>query len=225
MQRTGMETESGTARVVVLLSGSGRTLQNLIESVRTRECPIHIARVVSTRRNVAGNQIAIDAGIPLSVVSRRELDHDEAFSGAIVDILDSEETELVICAGFLSKLTVPARYMGRIVNIHPSLLPLFGGKGFYGDRVHRAVLESGMKVSGCTVHFVDNAYDAGPIIAQRCVSVFPDDSIETLAQRVFVEECRLYPAVISEIVQGRIRMKGRRAVYSPDGKSERSGEW
>jgi phosphoribosylglycinamide formyltransferase 1 len=209
VERIGTETANGAARVVVLLSGSGRTLKNLVAYSEAGQCPIRIVHVVSTRAGVLGNDVAARAGIPLTVVARREFDSTEAFSEAIVDILETENAELVVCAGFLSKLTVPERYMGRIVNIHPSLLPLFGGKGYYGDRVHQAVLDSGMRVSGCTVHFVDNAYDAGPIISQQCVPVLHDDTVETLADRVFQEECRLYPRVIGDIVQGRIWLVGR----------------
>ncbi len=99
--------------------------------------------------------------------------------------------------------------MGRILNIHPSLLPLFGGQGYYGDRVHQAVLDSGMRVSGCTVHFVDNAYDAGPIVAQRCVPVLPGDSVDSLAQRVFGTECELYPSVVFQVARGKIWLEGR----------------
>jgi phosphoribosylglycinamide formyltransferase 1 len=212
----GTERDGDLARVAVLLSGSGRTLRNLLECSEPRGLPVRIARVISTRANVAGNSVATEAGIPLSVVPRREFESTEEFSQSILRVLDAEQPDLVVCAGFLSKLLVPDRYMGRIINIHPSLLPLFGGKGLYGDRVHRAVLDSGMKVTGCTVHFVDNAYDAGPIIAQRCVSVLPDDTVEAVAGRVFEEECRLYPAVIRDIVQGRTWLEGRAVQFRAD---------
>jgi phosphoribosylglycinamide formyltransferase 1 len=198
----------------VLLSGSGRTLANLLRCIDDRENSVEIVRVISTRPNVAGNAIASQAGIPLDIVARRSFDSPASFSDAIVAIFDSEQADLAVCAGFLSKLVVPDRYIGRIVNIHPSLLPLFGGKGYYGERVHQAVLDSGMKVSGCTVHFVDNVYDAGPIIAQQCVPVIPDDSPETLARRVFEEECRLYPEVIFEIARGNIWLDGRNVQFS-----------
>jgi phosphoribosylglycinamide formyltransferase 1 len=209
-------TDTSIARIVVLLSGSGRTLANLLEYARPSCCPFEIVRVVSTRDGVRGNQIAFDAGIPLEVLPRKIFCSADDFSHAVVDILDSERADLVVCAGFLSKLVVPDRYLGRILNIHPSLLPLFGGKGYYGDRIHRAVLDSGMKVSGCTVHFVDNEFDAGPIIAQRCVPVRPDDTPDTLASRVFLEECKLYPQVICDAVSGKIWLEGRRVCYEQD---------
>jgi phosphoribosylglycinamide formyltransferase 1 len=202
------------ARIVVLLSGGGRTLGNLLERIDADALPLEIVHVVSTRRTVAGNQVAEDAGLPLSIIRRRDLESDEAFSQSIFEVAERAQADLIVCAGFLSKLEVLPEYMGRVVNIHPSILPLFGGKGFYGDAVHQAVLESGMRVSGCTVHFVDNAYDAGPIIAQRCVPVYPQDSVQSLAGRVFQQECRLYPQILLDIAQGNIQMIGRNVVYS-----------
>jgi phosphoribosylglycinamide formyltransferase 1 len=209
--QTGEGTEM--ARISVLLSGSGRTLQNLLDHSSSANSPLNIVRVISTRRDVAGNDVARDAGIPLTIIPRRSFDSVEAFSDEVIRTIDESATDFVVCAGFLSKLIVPERYMGRIINIHPSLLPLFGGKGFYGDRVHEAVLDSGMKVSGCTVHFIDNAYDAGPIIAQRCVPVEPNDSSSSLASRVFEAECALYPSVITEVTQGRIWLEGRTVCF------------
>jgi phosphoribosylglycinamide formyltransferase 1 len=201
------DSESGNARVVVLLSGSGRTLKNLLAHSRNGSCPVEIVRVISTRKSVAGNEIARGAGVPVSVVPRKSFDSTEDFSCRVIEIIDDEAADLVVCAGFLSKLIVPERYMGRIVNIHPSLLPLFGGQGFFGSRVHQAVLDSGMKVSGCTVHFVDNEYDSGPIIAQQCVPVLANDTADTLAKRVFDLECFVYPEAIAKVARGEITLR------------------
>lgn len=206
MDRT--DRSNRNARVVVLLSGSGRTLANLLAVIRDRHLALEVVHVISTRRTVAGNDVARDADVPLSIIRRRDVPSDESFSTQIFDVVDDANADLVVCAGFLSKLVVPDRFMGRVVNIHPSLLPLFGGRGYYGDAVHQAVLESGMRVSGCTVHFVDNAYDAGPIIDQSCVPVFPDDDVRSLATRVFEQECQLYPQVISDVASGRIQLDG-----------------
>lgn len=218
-------TNGGTrsARVVVLLSGTGRTLKNLLDVTTSDNLPLEIVKVISTRRTVAGNDVARDAGIPLSIVRRRDMRTDDSFSNLIFQIVEYVEADLVVCAGFLSKLEVPDHYMGRVLNIHPSLLPLFGGKGFYGDAVHNAVLESGMRVSGCTVHFVDNAYDAGPIIAQRCVPVLPDDSVQSLAGRVFEQECSLYPEIITDVARGNIRMTSTGVQFSLDSASHNAG--
>lgn len=213
MPETDAVNQAGNARIVVLLSGSGRTLQNLLGWVESGDLRARIVRVISTRGDVRGNRVATAAGVPLTIIPRRGFDTTGEFSEAIVEMLDAEQPDLVVCAGFLTKLDIPERYLGGIVNIHPSLLPLFGGKGYYGARVHQAVLESGMRVSGCTVHFMDNQYDAGPIIAQRCVPVEPADTVETLAARVFQEECDLYPRVVQDLVDGRVRLDGERVVY------------
>ncbi|MBN1434478.1 hypothetical protein JW921_06930, partial [Candidatus Fermentibacterales bacterium] len=121
--------------------------------------------------------------------------------------------DLVVQGGFLSLWEVPGRYLGRVMNIHPALLPGFGGKGMYGIRVHRAVLEAGCKVSGCTVHFVDNHYDTGPIIVQRCVPVMEEDTPQSLADRVFEQECEAYPEAIDLFAGDRLRI-------TPEGRVE-----
>ena len=216
MQRTASENRAAPHRIVSLLSGGGRTLRNILDCIERGDLSARVTRVVSTRKRVAGNSVATDAGVPLTILPRRSFDTSDAFSDAVLEVLDAEAPDLVVCAGFLSKLEVPARYMGRITNVHPSLLPLFGGKGYYGDRVHRAVLQSGMRVSGCTVHFIDNAYDAGPIIAQRCVPVYPDDSPDSLGARVFKSECELYPLAIREVLAGRVWLDGDRVNVAPD---------
>lgn len=204
-------------RLAVLLSGGGRTLENLLACSQRGELPARVAVVVSSREGVRGNDIARAAGLPLVVLPRRQFPSAVAFSEAIWAAIEPYAVDLVVLAGFLSKLTIPAAYEGRVMNIHPSLLPLFGGRGFYGERVHRAVLEAGVKVSGCTVHFVDEHYDAGPIILQRCVPVLDDDTPESLAERVFAEECRAYPEAIQLFAAGRLRIEGRRVrVLDPE---------
>jgi phosphoribosylglycinamide formyltransferase 1 len=122
--------------------------------------------------------------------------------------------ELVAMAGFLKHVLIPADFAGRVMNIHPALIPAFCGAGFYGERVHRAALEYGVKVSGCTVHFVDNHYDHGPIILQRTVPVHPDDTPQTLAARVFEQECQAYPEAIRLYAAGRLRIAGRLIVIT-----------
>jgi phosphoribosylglycinamide formyltransferase 1 len=199
-------TNDGPPAIAVLLSGSGRTLQNLLRSIQRGDLRARIVHVISSRHRVRGIEIARAAEIPLIVVARREYSSIDDFSDDVFTILGRIQPNLVVCAGFLSKIVVPDEWLGRIINIHPSLLPLFGGKGFYGDRVHRAVLDSGMRVSGCTVHFLDNEYDAGPIIAQRCVRVEHGDTVETLAARVFETECDVYPRAVEAVLTGKIRL-------------------
>jgi phosphoribosylglycinamide formyltransferase 1 len=208
-------------RIAVLISGSGRTLENILATIARGDLAASVVQVISSRPRVRGNEIAERYGIPLEIVPRRRSEDPGAFSDAVFEILDSAQPDLVACAGFLSQLRVPDRYMGKIVNIHPSLLPLFGGRGYYGDRVHQSVLDSGMKVTGCTVHYVDNEYDAGPIIAQACVPVEEGDTTETLARRVFAAECELYPRVLQMIASGRVLLDGRSVRVLPPDRTER----
>ncbi len=215
MQDEARNRQGRPLRLAVLLSGTGRTLENLLGVIGRGELPARVVAVVSSREGVRGNEIARAANIPLTILPRRAYPSVAAFSKAVYDVLDPLEVDLVAMAGFLCKLDVPTRYEGRIMNIHPSLLPLFGGKGLYGDRVHQAVLESGMKVSGCTVHFVDESYDAGPIILQACVPVLEGDTVETLAARVFEEERRLYPEAIRLFAEDRLLLDGRRVRILP----------
>ena len=121
----------------------------------------------------------------------------------------------MVLGGFLSLLNIPPEYKGRVLNVHPSLIPAFCGEGYYGSKVHKAVLDYGAKVSGCTVHFADDAYDSGPIVIQRVVPVLEDDTPESLAARVFQEECRALPEAIAMYAEGRLRFDGRRVHITP----------
>lgn len=199
-----------TFPIAVLLSGQGRTLANLIAHRERGELPVRISCVIGSKPGIGGLQIAADAGIPRHVVARRGYADAAAFSAAVWETIAPYDVRLVVHAGFLHKLLVPPMWEGRVLNIHPSLLPAFGGKGMYGGHVHAAVLAHGCKVTGCTVHICDDAYDAGPIVAQRCVPVRDDDTADTLAGRVFAAECVLYPAVIRAFAEGRIQQTGRR---------------
>jgi phosphoribosylglycinamide formyltransferase-1 len=130
----------------------------------------------------------------------------------VFELCDEAGADLVVLAGWLSLLILPDRYRGRVLNIHPSLLPSFGGKGMYGHKVHQAVIDYGCKVSGCTVHFVDDTYDTGPIVLQRACAVLAADTADALAARVFEEEKVAYPEAIRLIQQGRVRIDGRRVL-------------
>lgn len=199
-------------RVAVLLSGSGRTLQNLLDLSAAGELPIEVVCVVASRPDAYGLERAQAAGVPTAVVRRKEHADLAAFTEATFAEARAAEAELVCLAGYMKLLRpIPADFQGRVLNIHPALIPAFAGKGFYGQRVHEAALAAGVKVSGCTVHFVDDEYDHGPIVAQQAVAVAEDDTPETLAQRVFAAECQLYPAAIRLYAEGRLRIEGRRA--------------
>ncbi|HEU4751482.1 MAG TPA: phosphoribosylglycinamide formyltransferase, partial [Armatimonadota bacterium] len=150
-------------------------------------------------------------------VSAAELTTPEELDLALTRAFEGAGVDLICLAGYMRLLgpAVLARYAGRIMNIHPGLLPAFGGQGFYGRRVHEAVLESGTKLSGATVHFVDEEYDHGPIILQRAVPVLDDDTVETLAARVLEEEHRAYPEAVRLFAEGRLRIEGRRVRTLP----------
>ncbi len=185
--------------LAVLLSGSGRTLANLIERSQSGALPARVGIVISSVAGAGGIEIARRAGIPVATMERKAFASDLAYSDAIFDAIAPYEPALLVLAGFLRKLVVPAEWEGRILNIHPALLPdmaFASGRGFYGDRVHRAVLESGQRESGATVHLVDNGYDTGPVLMRQRVPVEPGDTPESLAARVFAAECELYPRAI-----------------------------
>lgn len=175
-------------RLGVLLSGSGRTLQNLVDRIADGRLRAEVACVISDREDALGLQRARKAGIPAFC----ERDRDR-----IYDVLRRHGVELVCLCGYLRLLPIAEDFAGRVMNIHPALLPKYGGKGFYGDRVHRAVLEAGETESGCTVHLCDEIYDHGPVLVQRRVPVLRSDTVETLAARVFEAECEAYPEAIA----------------------------
>ena len=190
--------DSRPLRLAVLLSGSGRTLDNLLEQIAAGRLPARVETVVSSRGDVRGVRIAERAGIPVHVLppAGRPL---EEWSAAVFAACRAADADLVVMAGFLHLVRIPADFAGRVINIHPSLLPAFGGQGFHGMHVHRAVLEQGCTVSGCTVHLVDDEYDHGRILLQETVPVLADDSPESLAARVFAAECDALPEAIRRI--------------------------
>lgn len=193
-------------RVAVLVSGSGRSLQNLIDLSRDRALPIEIVLVVGSKHGIRGLDRAVAADIPVSVVERKGFGSAEAFSETIFTLMTVYRVDLVVLAGWLSLLSIPGPYLGRVMNIHPALLPKYGGKGMYGHHVHEAVVKAGDAESGCTVHFVNNEYDAGPMILQRRCPVLPGDTADMLADRVFAEELVAYPEAIRGYAEGRVRM-------------------
>lgn len=204
-----MSQSSQKFRIAVLISGGGTTLRNLIERIDDGRLDVKIAVVVSSNPRSPGIAIATAAGIPTAVCTGKQNDL-ETFSQAVLDHCRKAAVDLVVMGGFLRKLFIPDDFANRVINIHPSLIPAFCGKGFYGHYVHKAVIEYGAKISGCTVHFVDNQYDHGPIILQRVVPVADDDTPDTLAARVFAAECEAYPEAIRLFAAGRLKLAGRR---------------
>jgi len=204
-----------TVSLGVLLSGGGTTLENLLRRIDAGTLDARVVCVVSTRPGVRGLSVAEQAGVPAIVVPRKRHDSTESFSEAVTAVLDEHGPDLMVMAGFLSLWLIPERYRNRVINIHPALIPSFSGKGFYGGRVHKAVAASGVKLTGCTVHFADNVYDHGPIILQRTVPVFFEDTPEDIAKRVFVEECEAYPEAVRLFGEGRLRVEGDRVRVLP----------
>ncbi len=195
--------------VAVLISGGGTTLKNLLQWHSRSALNVDFRVVISSNDRAGGIDFAKQANIPVKVVRRKDFENPNAHSEAVFSILRQNRVKLVVMGGYLEHLLIPSDFEYRVINIHPSLIPAFCGKGFYGLRVHQAVLDFGAKLSGCTVHYVDNQYDHGPIIAQRSCEVLDLDSPETLQRRVFELECQLYPEVIEAIVRDRVSIDGR----------------
>lgn len=202
-------------RLAVLISGGGSTLQNFIDRIADGTLPAAIAVVVASRADAYGLERAQRAGLSTVVVARKAHADVERFNDALHAALAPFAVDLVVLAGFLSLFQPRAVYAGRVMNIHPALIPAFCGSGFYGARVHTAVLESGARVSGCTVHFADDQYDHGPIILQGTVPVLDEDTADTLAARVHALENELYPEAIRLWAAGRLRIEGRRVRILP----------
>jgi formyltetrahydrofolate-dependent phosphoribosylglycinamide formyltransferase len=207
-------------RIAFLLSGSGTTLENLFERIEAGDVPGEVVLVASDRPGAGGLERARRRGVPTAVVERRAYRDGAAFDAAMSAAVRPFAPDLVVMGGFLSLWRLPPDLHGRVMNVHPSLLPAFGGKGLYGERVHRSVLDAGVKVTGCTVHFVDDEYDHGPIVAQAAVLVEDGDTPETLAHRVQDAERRLYPACIRLFAEGRLAVEGRRVRVLPPARAK-----
>jgi len=195
--------------IAVLISGGGTTLRNLIERIEQGQLRADLRLIISSHPEARGLEFARRANLSTLVQQRHTGDSDAVYSEAIFQPCRDAGVELVVMGGFLKHVLIPDDFVGRVMNIHPSLIPAFCGQGFYGHRVHQAALEYGVKVSGCTVHFVDNQYDHGPIILQRVVPVRQDDTPDSLAARIFAEECVAYPEAIQRFAEGRLNLVGR----------------
>ena len=197
----------------VLVSGSGSNLQAIINAIESGRIDARIAVVISDRAGAYALERARKHGIKALCISRNGRDR-AALNTALLQALEEAGVNLVVLAGFLSILDerVVSRYKNAIINIHPALIPSFCGPGYYGERVHEAALRYGVKVSGATVHFVDEGTDTGPVILQECVPVLHDDDAHTLAARVLKVEHRLLPEAVRLFVEDRIRVEGRRVI-------------
>jgi phosphoribosylglycinamide formyltransferase-1 len=192
-----------------LLSGSGTTLENLFVKRDEGAFSAEIVAVLGSRADAFGLERARKRGIPALCVERKKFKTPENFSSVIFEKLKPYSPDLIVLAGFMCKLVIPPAYEMKVVNVHPALLPAFGGKGHYGHHVHEAVLAYGAKITGCTVHFVDHEYDHGAVIMQKAVPVLPGDTGDTLGARVQEAEREIYPMAIEAIVEGRVSIEGR----------------
>jgi phosphoribosylglycinamide formyltransferase 1 len=199
----------GRLKLAVLLTGSGTTLENLFNKRDEGKLDADVAVVLSSRADAFGLDRAKRRDVPALTVERRKFVLPEEFSEAVFSAITPYKPDLICLAGFMSLLRIPAEFTHKVINVHPALLPAFGGKGYYGHKVHEAVLKHGCKVSGCTVHFVDNEYDQGPIILQKAVPVLADDTVDALAARVQEAEREIYPQAIQLFAQGRLKIQQR----------------
>jgi formyltetrahydrofolate-dependent phosphoribosylglycinamide formyltransferase len=213
---------SKTPKVAVFASGGGSNLQSLLDTFGGPDGgpdpACRIALVVSDRPDIGALERADKFGVPKAVVRLKDYEGREAFGQALLDLLGEHGIDLIALAGYLKLVpeNVVGAYRGKIINIHPGPLPTFGGSGMWGHHVHEAVLESGVAVSGPSIHFVDERYDTGPIIAQWPVPVLPGDTADSLAARVLKYEHRLYPAVLGALARGEVEQL-------PDGRVRKSG--
>jgi len=205
--------------IAVLISGGGTTLRNILQRIAGGRLNVAVKLVISSSAQAAGLEFAAAAAIPTRVVRSAQFADTAAYSAAIFQACREERVELVVMGGFLKHLLIPDDFVNRVTNIHPGLIPSFCGKGYYGHHVHQAALDYGVKVSGCTIHFVDNEYDHGPIILQQVVPVLEGDSADTLAARIFTAECEAYPQALQWIAEGRVRVEGRRVRVADEGSS------
>ncbi|MEK7722696.1 MAG: phosphoribosylglycinamide formyltransferase, partial [Elusimicrobiota bacterium] len=201
--------------IIVFASGGGTNLQALIDAARDGRIKGKIALVVSSRKDSGALERAKTAGIPCETASPKDFT-PEAFDGRLADLCRGHEADLICLAGFMLKLgpKLLLEFKDKIINVHPALLPAFGGKGFYGLKVHEAVIEAGVRVSGATVHFVDENYDCGPIIIQQPVSVLPGDTPGALSERVNAAELAIYPKAAAMFCAGLLKVKGRKVEIS-----------
>jgi len=201
-------------KIGVLISGSGTNLQALIDNIEKGLINGEISIVISDKKDAFGIQRAKKHGINAVEIDKKNFADKNIFMKAIMDELEKHHVELVVLAGFLSILSEDfiEKFRNRIINIHPSLIPAFCGKGYYGQRVHKAALDYGVKVSGATVHFVDEGADTGPIILQEAVKVEDDDTPESLAARILKVEHKLLPQAVKLYCEGRLTIEGRKVI-------------
>ena len=198
-------------RLAVFASGGGSNFGAILTAIAEGRLPAEAVLLVADRAGTGAAARAEAAGVPVTVVAPVNYPGPEAVTAGLLEALDAHGVDFIALAGYLKRIPtgVVVRYRHRMLNVHPALLPSFGGHGLYGRRVHEAVLEAGAKVSGATVHLVDEEYDTGPIVMQDCVPVLDDDTPESLAARVLAVEHRLFPDALRLFAEGRVEVEGR----------------
>jgi phosphoribosylglycinamide formyltransferase-1 len=198
-------------RIVILISGRGSNMQAMLKVAAAERWPAQIAAVISNQPNAAGSDVARAAGIATSAINHRDYPDRELFDAALAELIDQHSPDLIVLAGFMRILTpgFVNKYFGRLINIHPSLLPSFPGL-----HTHQQAIDAGVKVHGATVHFVTAELDHGPIIAQAIVPVLDDDTEDTLAARVLEQEHRIYPQAVLDLISGALKLVDGRVVRS-----------
>ncbi|MGB2869415.1 MAG: phosphoribosylglycinamide formyltransferase [Bacteroidota bacterium] len=198
--------------IAVFASGRGSNFQAILNAIHQGYLPAHVTVLISNKSDAGASEIARAQNIPAVQISQTKFSSEDAFAQELLDLLRNHQVELIALAGYLKR--VPSRvvrqYRNHIVNIHPALLPAFGGPGMYGHRVHEAVLESGAKVSGATVHIVDEEYDRGPIVMQQTVAISDDETPDSLATKVLTVEHEIYPRALKAFAEKRIHIEGRK---------------
>ena len=189
--------------IALFISGTGGNALNLLAACREGRVPARPVLAVSSSAKAAGNERLQAQGLPVAVRVRKDYDSDEAHSEACFAAAEAAGAQVICLCGWLKRLVLPPRWEGRILNIHPALLPDFGGPGMYGMHVHRAVVAAGRTESGCSIHLVDNVYDHGRILAQAKVPVYPADTPEDVQKRVYEQEMRLYPEALADYLKSR----------------------
>ncbi|MGH2567415.1 MAG: phosphoribosylglycinamide formyltransferase [Bacteroidota bacterium] len=203
--------------IAVFASGRGSNFEAILNAIQQQRLAARVSLLVSNKAETGALALARTHGIPALHLSPQQFPDEEAYVDRLLDVLSEHHAELIALAGYLKKIPsrVVKRYRNRIVNVHPALLPKYGGPGMYGIRVHEAVIAAGERVSGATVHLVDEEYDRGPTLMQQTVEVAPHDTPETLAAKVLTIEHRLYPEALRAFAEGRVRINGRTAWIQP----------
>lgn len=201
-------------RITVFASGRGSNFRTIFKKISDGYIPARVVLLITDNNKAGAIAFAAEHDIPVSVVKPNNFQTPEAFGDELLRLMDLHKTELVILAGYLKKIPVNVvnKYRNRIVNIHPALLPAFGGEGMYGLRVHRAVFHAGVKISGVTVHLVNNEYDAGPIVLQKAVNIKDCSSPEEIAAKVLQQEHLVFPEAIKLLIENEIGVEGQRVI-------------